>query len=136
MLIDGNSILNRAFYGLMNANMLKTSDGLFTNAGYGFLHIMNMYLEQEKPEFLCAGFDLAAPTFRHVEYDKYKAQRKKMPDELAMQLPLIKQVLDAMNIKRIEAEGYEADDIIGSLAAKGEQAGLEVIVITGDKDAL
>jgi DNA polymerase-1 len=136
MLIDGNSILNRAFYGLMNANMLKTSDGLFTNAVFGFLNIMNMYLEEEKPEFLCVAFDLSAPTFRHAEYDKYKAQRQKMPDELAIQLPLVKQVLDAMNIKRIEIEGYEADDIIGSLAVKGEQAGLEVIVITGDRDAL
>lgn len=136
MLIDGNSILNRAYYGLLNAEMLRTSDGLYTNAIFGFLNIMNMYLEEENPGYLCVAFDLAAPTFRHTEYDKYKAHRKGMPDELAVQVPIIKQVLDAMNIKRIEVEGYEADDVIGTLAAIGEEAGLEVIIITGDRDAL
>ena len=87
MLIDGNSILNRAYYGLLNAEMLRTSDGLYTNAIFGFLNIMNMYLEEENPGYLCVAFDLAAPTFRHTEYDKYKAHRKGMPMNLQYRYP-------------------------------------------------
>ena len=135
MLIDGNSILNRAYYGLLNAEMLRTSDGLYTNAIFGFLNIMNMYLEEENPGCLCVAFDLAAPTFGIRSMTSIR-HTGRMPDELAVQVPIIKQVLDAMNIKRIEVEGYEADDVIGTLAAIGEEAGLEVIIITGDRDAL
>ena len=90
MLIDANSVLNRAFYGLQGRQLLQTKDGLYTNAIYGFVNIINMHLEAEKPRFVCAAFDMKAPTFRHAEYAEYKAQRKGMPDELAVQLPYIK----------------------------------------------
>ncbi|MDD5603442.1 MAG: DNA polymerase I, partial [Eubacteriales bacterium] len=114
MLIDGNSILNRAFYGLMGRELLRTSDGLYTNAVFVFLNILNKYLEEENPDHICVAFDLKAPTFRHAEYSEYKAGRRAMPAELVMQVPVIKDVLDAMNISRLESEGFEADDIIGT----------------------
>ncbi len=136
MLFDGNSILNRAFYGIMGPNLLTTSDGLYTNAVFGFINILNKYLEEDHPEYLCVAFDLRAPTIRHLEFAEYKANRKGMPSELAVQMPVIKEVLDAMNIKRVESEGYEADDIIGTLAFKAEEYGLEVVIVTGDRDAL
>ncbi len=116
VLIDGNSILNRAFYGIMGSNMLKTEDGTYTNAVYGFLAVMFKIIENINPEYIAVAFDLKAPTFRHEMYKEYKGTRKGMPEELAMQLPLIKEVLTAMNIKIIEKEGYEADDILGTLA--------------------
>jgi len=97
MLIDGNSILNRAFYGI---RLLTTSDGLYTNAVYGFLTILKKLLDEESPDALCVAFDLPEPTFRHKQYDAYKAGRRAMPEELAVQLPVIKQVLDAMNLRR------------------------------------
>ena len=115
VLIDGNSILNRAFYGISGGNMLQTEDGLYTNAVYGFLAIMFKILDNLEPEYMAVAFDLKAKTFRHKMYKEYKGTRKGMPDELAMQLPLIKEVLTAMNIKIIEKEGYEADDILGTL---------------------
>lgn len=136
MIIDGNSILNRAFYGLQGPKLLSTSGGLHTNAVFGFINILNKYLEEEKPEYLCVAFDLKAPTFRHLEFDGYKAKRKGMPDELAEQVPLIKDVLDAMNIKRLELEGYEADDIIGSISLCAESKGMDAVIVTGDRDAL
>lgn len=136
MIIDGNSILNRAFYGLQGRNMLETSDGLYTNAIFGFINILNKYIEEEKPQYISVAFDLKAPTFRHKEFDAYKANRKGMPRELAMQLPVMKEVLDAMNIKRLECEGFEADDILGSLSKQAEEKGFDVIIITGDKDSL
>jgi len=136
MLIDGNSILNRAYYGIGGKTLLSTSDGLYTNAVYGFLNILNKFLEEENPDYLCVAFDLKAPTFRHKEYEGYKANRKGMPEELAVQVPVMKDVLDAMNIKRVEIEGYEADDIIGSLSLFGENNNLQVVVVTGDRDAL
>ncbi|MGI6778701.1 MAG: DNA polymerase I [Acetivibrionales bacterium] len=136
MLIDGNSIINRAFYGLQGSQLLSTSDGLYTNAVYGFLNILSKYLEEEEPEYLCVAFDVKAPTFRHKEYKEYKAQRKGMPDELAVQIPVLKEVLDAMNIKRLEYEGYEADDIIGSVSLCAEKEGMDVIIVTGDRDSL
>lgn len=136
MIIDGNSILNRAFYGLQGAQLLATSDGLYTNAVFGFLNILHRYLEEEKPQYLCVAFDLKAPTFRHKEFEGYKAQRKGMPQELAVQMPVIKEVLDAMNIKRLEYEGYEADDILGSVSLCAENRGMESVVVTGDKDSL
>lgn len=136
MIIDGNSILNRAFFGLQGTRLLTTSAGLHTNAVYGFLTILNRFLEEEKPDYLCVAFDLKAPTFRHIEFSEYKAKRKGMPDELAEQVPVIKEVLDAMNIKRLELEGFEADDIIGSISLCAEKEDMEVIIITGDRDSL
>jgi len=134
LLIDGNSILNRAFYGIMGTNMLKTADGTFTNAVYGFLAIMFKILDDLNPEYMCVTFDLKAPTARHKMYEGYKATRKGMPNELAEQMPLIKEVLNAMNIKIIEKEGYEADDVIGTLSQKGQAEGIDVVILSGDRD--
>lgn len=112
VLIDGNSIMNRAFYGIMGNKMLTTKDGTYTNAVYGFLAILFKLLEDVKPDYLVVAFDLKAPTARHKLYDGYKANRKGMPDELAEQMPIIKEILQAMNIYIIEMEGYEADDVL------------------------
>ena len=136
MIIDGNSILNRAFYAMQGSNLLATKDGLYTNGIFGFLKIMNKFLDEEKPEYLCVTFDLKAPTFRHEEYEGYKANRKGMPKELAVQVPVIKEVLDVMNIRRIELEGFEADDLIGTISYCSEKQGLETVIVTGDRDAL
>lgn len=136
MVIDGNSILNRAFYGLQTANLLATSDGLYTNAVYGFINIINKYIDEENPQYICVAFDLKAPTFRHKQFEGYKANRKGMPDELRVQVPVIKEVLDAMRIKRLEMEGFEADDILGSISMCAQQKGMEVVIVTGDRDAL
>ena len=133
MVIDGNSILNRAFYGI---KLLTTKDGLPTNAVYGFLNILLKLTDEEKPDALCVTFDRKAPTFRHLAYEGYKAQRKGMPDELAAQLPVIKDVLDAMNIPRYELDGWEADDLIGTIAARDTAAGWDTVIVTGDKDSL
>ncbi len=133
MVIDGNSILNRAFYGI---KLLTTKDGLPTNAVYGFLNILLKLTDEEKPDALCVTFDRKAPTFRHLAYEGYKTQRKGMPDELAAQLPVIKDVLDAMNIPRYELDGWEADDLIGTIAARDTAAGWDTVVVTGDKDSL
>lgn len=135
MLIDGNSILNRAFYALQGSNMLRTAEGLYTNAVYGFLNILNKYMAEDKPEYIAVAFDLRAPTFRHLQYEGYKAQRKGMPEELACQVPLIKEVLDVMQIKRFELEGYEADDIIGTLSVLAEKHDMDAVIVTGDKDS-
>lgn len=132
MVLDGNSIVNRAFYGI---RLLSTKDGLYTNAVYGFLNILQKLLNEESPEGLCVTFDLKAPTFRHLKYEGYKAQRKPMPDELGVQIPVLKEVLDAMNIRRYELESYEADDLIGTISAKCEAAGWECVIVTGDKDS-
>lgn len=136
MLIDGNSILNRAFYGLQGANLFSVSANLHTNAIYGFLNILNKFIEEDKPQYLCVAFDLKAPTFRHIEFEGYKAKRKGMPPELAEQLPVMKEVLDAMNIKRLELSGFEADDILGSISLCAENAGMQVVIVTGDRDSL
>lgn len=136
MLIDGNSILNRAFYGLQGPQMLTAADGLHTNAIYAFLNILNKYLAEEDPQYICVAFDLRAPTFRHREFAGYKAHRKGMPPELAEQVPYTKEILDAMNIKRLEAEGYEADDIIGSVSKCAEDRKMQVVIVTGDRDSL
>ncbi len=135
ILIDGNSILNRGFYGLSGRNMLTTSTGLYTNAVFAFFNIMQKHVEEEKPDYIAVAFDLRAKTFRHKMYDGYKAQRKGMPDELAIQLPLVKEVLEAMNISIIECEGYEADDIIGSISLKAEKENFDVCILTGDRDS-
>ena len=134
MAIDGNSIVNRAFYGV--SQNLSTRDGLPTNAIFGFLNILLKLLDEEKPDGLAVTFDLKAPTFRHQAYEGYKAQRKGMPDELAAQLPVLKQVLDAMNIRRYELEGWEADDLLGTMSAVAEEQGWDTVVVTGDKDSL
>ena len=133
MVIDGNSIINRAFYGI---RLLTTKDGTPTNAVYGFLNILLKLLGEEEPEALCVTFDRKAPTFRHLAYEGYKAQRKGMPDELAAQLPILKDVLEAMNIPRYELDGWEADDLIGTISVKDTAAGWETVIVTGDKDSL
>ena len=134
VLIDGNSIMNRAFYGIMGSKALTTKDGKYTNAIYGFLAILFKLLEEEKPDYIGVTFDLKAPTARHKMYEGYKANRKGMPTELAEQMPIIKDVLIAMNIDIIEKEGYEGDDVIGTLSRYGEQKGLEVVILSGDRD--
>jgi len=133
MIIDGNSIINRAFYGI---GLLSNSEGLYTNAIYGFLNILFKYLEEENPGYLCVAFDMKAPTFRHKEFEQYKAQRKGMPDELAVQLPVLKQVLQVMNITMLQLEGYEADDIIGTVSKICEERSIQCVIVTDDKDSL
>ncbi len=132
LLIDGNSIVNRAFFGI---RMLNAPDGTPTNGIYGFLTILQRLLDEEKPEALAVAFDLKAPTFRHLQYEGYKAQRKGMPEELAVQMPILKDVLDAMGIARMELEGYEADDLLGTVARQCEAAGDDCVIATGDKDS-
>ncbi len=132
MIIDGNSIINRAFYGI---RMLNAPDGTPTNGVYGFLTILHKLMGEEQPDGLCVAFDLHAPTFRHKQYAEYKAQRKPMPEELVVQMPLLKEVLDAAAIKRIELEGYEADDLIGTISRICEKNGDECVIVTGDKDS-
>ena len=135
VLIDGNSIINRAFYGIMGSKMLMTEDGTYTNAVYGFLTILFRILEDINPEYMAIAFDLRAPTHRHKLYEGYKANRHGMPDELAMQFPILKDILAAMKIEVIEKEGYEADDILGTLAKWGQAQKLEVTIVTGDRDS-
>ena len=133
VLIDGNSIMNRAFYGLPD---LTTTDGRHTNAILGFLNILLKLLEEEKPQYLAVAFDVKHPTFRHEMFSEYKGTRKGMPEELREQVPVLKEVLDAMGILRIERPGYEADDILGTLARRGEADGLLVSLVSGDRDLL
>ena len=135
VVIDGNSILNRAFYGIMGSKILMTADGTYTNAVYGFLAIMFKMMEEINPNYMVVAFDVKAPTKRHEMYKDYKGTRKGMPDELASQMPIIKEILKAMNIKVIEMAGYEADDILGTLSRYGESKGLEVRLLTGDRDS-
>ena len=133
-LIDGNSILNRAFYGIMNSKMLTTKDGTPINAVFGFLAIMFKILEDINTDYIAVAFDLKAKTKRHILYADYKGTRKGMPDELAVQLPIIKEILVAMNIEIIEKEGYEADDILGTLAKFAVKENINVTILTGDRD--
>ena len=133
MILDGNSIVNRAYYGV---RPLNAPDGTPTNAIYGFVAILQRLLEEQQPQAVCVSFDLKAPTFRHQQYEAYKAQRKGMPEELAAQMPVLKEVLDAMGIRRYELEGYEADDILGTAAAICERSGWDCVIVTGDKDSL
>ena len=134
VLVDGNSIMNRAFYGIMGSKMLTTKDGKYTNAVYGFLAILFKLLDDVKPKYMAVAFDLKAPTARHKMYEGYKANRKGMPDELAEQMPIIKEILRAMNIDIVEKEGYEADDVLGTLSRYGEKHKLEVVILSGDRD--
>ena len=133
VLIDGHSILNRAFYGVP---MLTNSEGLHTNAVYGFLNILFKLLEEEKPSYLAVAFDLKAPTFRHQMYDGYKGTRKPMPAELHEQVPLMKEVLGSMGVPILTKEGYEADDVLGTAAKKAQADGYEVTIVSGDRDLL
>ncbi len=133
MIIDGNSIVNRAFYGV---RPLNAPDGTPTNAIYGFLAIFQRIYEDVKPDAVAVAFDLKAPTFRHKECDFYKAKRKPMPEDLALQIPVLKEALDAMGIRRYELEGFEADDILGTAARICEEKGWECVIVTGDKDSL
>ncbi|MGN1018563.1 MAG: 5'-3' exonuclease H3TH domain-containing protein, partial [Oscillospiraceae bacterium] len=132
LILDGNSIVNRAFYGI---RQLNAPDGTPTNGIYGFLAILNKLLDGENPESVCVTFDLKAPTFRHLRYDGYKAQRKGMPEELAVQMPVLKQVLDTMGILRLELEGFEADDLLGTVSKICEKTGWDCRIVTGDKDS-
>lgn len=134
VIIDGNSLINRAYYAVQRP--MITKEGIYTQGIYGFVNMLNKIKTEYESGYMAVAFDLKAPTFRHIEYPEYKAGRKKMPPELAMQLPLLKDVLSAMNIKILEQEGYEADDIIGTIAREAEAKGMEAIVITGDKDEL
>lgn len=133
VLIDGHSILNRAFYGLPD---LSNSEGLHTNAVYGFLNIMLKILEEEKPDYLTVAFDEHQPTFRHEMYQAYKGTRKKMPDELREQVPMIQDVLQAMGVRIVKQGGLEADDILGTIARQAEREGIEVSLVSGDRDLL
>ena len=132
VILDGNSIVNRAFYGI---RQLSAPDGTPTNGVYGFLAILRKLIDAEKPDSLCVAFDLKAPTFRHKRYDGYKAQRKGMPEELAVQIPILKEVLDEMGILRLELEGYEADDLLGTVGKRCEASGWDCCIVTGDKDS-
>lgn len=133
LIIDSNSILNRAFYGI---RYLSAKDGTPTNAVYGFLNILMKLVDEEKPDYICAAFDLKAPTFRHKMYSEYKAQRKPTPEALTAQMPIAKEVLNSMNIKILQLEGYEADDIIGTVSEICEKNEIECMIATGDKDDL
>lgn len=133
LILDSNALLNRAFYAIPE---LTNSEGIHTNAVYGFVNMLFKMKEELKPDYIVAAFDKKGPTFRHKEYEEYKAGRKKMPSELAEQFPIIKEVLDLMAITKYELDGFEADDIIGSLAKYAEKNNIEVFILTGDKDAL
>lgn len=133
VLVDGHSILNRAFYGIPE---LTNAAGVHTNAVYGFLNILFKILDEEKPDYLTVAFDLKAPTFRHKMFDNYKGTRKPMPEELREQVPLIQEVLKAMNIQVVTLEGYEADDVLGTISKICEKEGLLVSVVSGDRDLL
>ena len=133
VLVDGHSILNRAFYGLPD---LTNWEGKHTNAVYGFLNILFRTLEEEKPDYLAVAFDLHAPTFRHKMFAEYKGTRNPMPQELREQVPLMKEVLQAMGVVTLELEGYEADDLLGTAARQGEGRGMEVTILSGDRDLL
>ena len=134
VLIDGNSIMNRAFYGIMGSKMLTTKDGIYTNAIYGFLAILFNILDDIKPEYIGVAFDVKGKLKRKELFEDYKANRHGMPEELAQQMPIIKDVLKAMNIDILEKEGYEGDDILGTLAKFGEKKGLDVTILSGDRD--
>lgn len=133
VLVDGHSILNRAFFGIPD---LTNSEGLHTNAVYGFLNILFKILDEEQPDYLTVAFDVHAPTFRHKMYDAYKGTRKPMAEELRQQVPLMKEMLTAMGVTIVEKEGYEADDLLGTIAKQSEAQGLEVSIVSGDRDLL
>ena len=130
ILIDGNSLLNRAYYAM---GVFSTKEGLPTNGIFGFVKLIFKILEERKPKYFAVTFDLRAPTFRHKMYDGYKSTRKPMPEDLARQVPILKELLTSMNIRIVEKEGFEADDLIGSLSRKFN--GVDVYIYTGDRDS-
>lgn len=132
MILDGNSIVNRAFYGV---RLLNAPDGTPTNGIYGFVSILQKLLDEQKPDSVCVAFDVHAPTFRHKAFADYKAQRKPMPDDLVKQIPILKEVLDAMGVHRYECAGWEADDILGTAGKRCDEAGWNCLIVTGDKDS-
>ncbi|MCQ2550878.1 MAG: DNA polymerase I [Clostridia bacterium] len=134
VIIDGNSLINRAYFAMQRP--MITKEGIYTQGIFGFLNMLSKVMTDYEPEYVAVAFDRKAPTFRHLAYDQYKAGRKKMPPELAMEMPILKDILHAMNIATLEMDGYEADDIIGTVARVSEEGGLEPYIITGDKDAL
>ncbi len=134
IIIDGNSLMNRAYYAMQRP--MITREGVYTQGIFGFLNMLSKLEQDEEPEYIAVAWDRKTPTFRHLEYKDYKAGRRKMPPELAMEFPLIKEILSAMNIKQLEIDGFEADDIIGTLAKDSEEKGLSPLIVTGDKDAL
>ena len=134
VIIDGNSLINRAYYAMQRP--MITKEGIYTQGIYGFINMLHKLEGDYEPDYITVAFDLKAPTFRHLEYDAYKAGRKAMPPELVMQMPLMKDVLHAMNIETLELEGFEADDIIGTVAREAEELDIEPLIITGDRDAL
>ena len=136
LLIDGNSIINRAYFGLAGRSTMSAADGTPTGALYAFMNIYLKHMQELNPSYVCACFDLKAPTFRHLEYKEYKATRKPMPQDLARQIPVLKEIMDAMGIPRIEMEGYEADDLIGSLSNYSRELGWDTFILSGDKDDL
>ena len=133
LILDSNSLMNRAFYAVPP---LTTSEGIHTNAVYGFSNMLFKLKDEINPDYIVAAFDRKAPTFRHIEYGDYKAGRKKMPPELGEQFPIIKEVLNLLAVNIYEIDGFEADDIIGTLAQFAEKNNIEVFIVTGDKDAL
>ncbi len=136
LIIDGNSIINRAYFGLAGRTHMRAPDGTPTGALYAFMNIYYKFLEEVHPDYMCVCFDLKAPTFRHKMYNEYKATRKPMPDDLALQIPLLKKILDALGIARIELEGFEADDLIGSISKSSSVNNMKAFILTGDKDDL
>lgn len=136
LLIDGNSIVNRAYFGLAGRNTMSSADGTPTGALYAFMNIYLKHIQDLNPTYICSCFDLKAPTFRHLEYKEYKATRKPMPQDLVVQIPILKEIMDAMGIPRIEMEGFEADDLIGSLSKCSKDLGLDTYILSGDKDDL
>ena len=133
LILDGNSVINRAYYGI---KPLTNREGLYTHAIYGFLNILDRMEREEQPDAVCVAFDLHGPTFRHLKYDGYKATRHAMPEELAQQMPWMKQVLQAMNIPIYECQGWEADDVIGTVSRICSNNEWECVIVTGDRDSL
>ena len=133
LLVDANSLANRAFYALPP---LSTSKGVPTNAVYGFLAMLFRLIDERQPDYIICAFDHPSPTFRHAEFEAYKATRKPSPDEFKVQLPMLKEALSVLRISCVELPGYEADDIIGTLACKYSGEGFEVLILSGDKDCL
>ena len=133
MILDGNSVINRAYFGV---KPLTTREGIYTHAIYGFLNILERMEKEEKPDAVCVAFDLHGPTFRHNRYEGYKANRHGMPEELAQQMPLMKQVLTAMNIPIYAAQGWEADDVIGTVGKRCGEENWDCVIVTGDRDSL
>ena len=134
LLVDGNSIINRAYYAVIGRAPMTAPDGTPTGAVNGFFNSVLGVMKEYNPDYMCVLFDRKEPTFRHKMSDEYKANRKGMPDDLAAQMPVVKNMLDLYGIKRMELAGYEADDLIGTLSKQGEEQGMDVYIFSGDHD--